>query len=239
MLDRLSHPLKRLEKRLRTSFGGDLSTPMARGLAWLHFNLFDHAFLRVPWTNFDRVADGVYRSNHPGPARLRRWRDRGIRGVLNLRGEPGQSPWVLEEEACRRLGLELRVAKIYARKAATRDELLALLEAMRTMPRPFVMHCKSGADRAGLAAALYAHVIDGQPLAQARRHLHWRYMHLRSTRTGIVDHILDLYEARAAETTIGFEDWLHTEYDHVAARESFARLRGKAPPDEGDQPPAT
>jgi len=222
--------LKRLEKRMRRAFGTDISTPRARALAWLHFHLFDHAYLRVPWTNFDRVAEGVYRSNHPGPGRLARYRRRGIRGILNLRGDDGEAPWLFEEEACRNLGLELRTAKIYARKPATRAEMARLLDTMRAMPKPFVMHCKSGADRAGLAAVIYAHAIDGQPLEQAKKHLHWRYVHLKSSKTGVVDHIVEMYERRAAESPIGMEAWLRTEYNARDAAISFARARGKPIP---------
>lgn len=230
--ERIHGALKRVERRARRSFGTDLATPGGRMLTWLNFHLFDHAYLRWSWTNFDRVAEGVYRSNHPGPRRLARYKRMGIRAVLNLRGDDGLAPWLLEEEACRRLGLDLRVAKIYARKPATRAELIRLIETMRAMPRPFVMHCKSGADRAGLAAALYAHVVDGQSLAEARRHLHWRYVHLRSSRTGIVDHILDMYEARAAEQPIGLEEWIRTEYSARDAAISFAERRGEPIPDK-------
>jgi protein tyrosine phosphatase (PTP) superfamily phosphohydrolase (DUF442 family) len=228
--ERLHGALKSAEKRARRSFGRDIGTPGARALSWLHFHLFDHAWLRGPWTNFDRVAEGVYRSNHPGPRRLARYRRMGIRAVLNLRGDDGYAPWLFEEEACRALGLDLRVAKIYARKPATRAEMIRLIDTLREMPKPFVLHCKSGADRAGLAAVLYAHVIDGQPLAEARRHLHWRYIHFKGTATGVVDHILDMYEARAAESPISLEDWIRTEYTARDAAISFARARGKPVP---------
>jgi len=227
---RLHGALKSMEKRARRSFGRDITTPAGRALSWLHFHLFDHAYLRLPWTNFDRVAEGVYRSNHPGPRRLARYKRMGICAVLNLRGDDGYAPWLFEEEACRALGLDLRVAKIYARKPATRAEMIRLIDTMREMPRPFVLHCKSGADRAGLAAVLYAHVIDGQPLKEARRHLNWRYVHLKSTRTGIVDHILDMYETRAAEGPISLEEWIRTEYSARDAAISFARLRGEPVP---------
>lgn len=224
--------LKRIERRVRTSFGDDIETPLGRFLSWIHFQAFDHAFLRLPWTNFDRVAEGVYRSNHPGPGRLRRYKAMGIRGVLNLRGDDGYSPWLFEQEACAELGLELRVAKIYARKAATQAEMIRLIDTMREMPKPFVMHCKSGADRAGLAAVLYAHIIDGQPLEQAKRHLHWRYIHFKSTHTGIVDHIIEMYEARNAESPVDMETWFRTEYNARAAAISFARKRGKPIPEK-------
>lgn len=225
MLFRLSRSLKSLEKRVRTSFGDDISTPRGRRLAWLHFHLFDHAFLRTVWTNFDTVAPGVYRSNHPGPRRLARYKAMGIRSVLNLRGRDRFSPWLFEEEACARLGLTLEVAKIYARKPASRGEILTLIETMRRIEKPFVLHCKSGADRAGFAAVVYLAVIEGVPLAEARRHLALKYIHFTWTATGVVDHIFDVYEADNAHEPIGLEEWFATKYDHYDIAESFAANR--------------
>ncbi|WP_116132242.1 tyrosine-protein phosphatase [Tropicimonas sp. IMCC34043] len=222
MFERLQTWFERIERRMRTSFGDDISTPTQRRQAWWHFQLFDHAFLRVPWTNFDKVAEGVYRSNHPDPRRLARYKKRGIVAVLNLRGEDGYSPWLFEKEACDALGLKLYVAKIYARKAARRNEIIALIDIMRTIEKPFVMHCKSGADRAGFASVLYKAIIEGVPVAEARKHLALKYIHLDWTATGIVDHIIDMYEARNAESPITMEEWFRTEYDHKEANRSFA-----------------
>ena len=224
MLETLRQRLKTAERTLRESFGDDLS-PGKRWQAWLHFHLFDHAFLRGFWTNFDRVAEGVYRSNHPGPRRLKKYHQMGIKGLLNLRGNDGLSPWLFEQEAADKYGMELRVAKIYARRPATKDEILILIDALKTMPKPFVMHCKSGADRAGFAAALYQVIVEKRPLSEARNQLHWRYLHLKSTKTGVVDHILDLYEARHAQTGIDMERWFREEYDPLAASDSFAETR--------------
>ncbi|MEO1308812.1 MAG: protein tyrosine phosphatase, partial [Pseudomonadota bacterium] len=117
-MTQLRQRLKDAERKVRSSFGDDISTPAGRWQAWAHFNLMDHAFLRVWWTNFGQVADGVYRSNHPGPKRLEKYKQMGIKTVLNLRGNDGYSPWLLEEEACERLGMDLVVRKIYARKPA-------------------------------------------------------------------------------------------------------------------------
>lgn len=217
--------LKDYERDLRRSFGNDLSTAKGRRQAWWHFQLFDHAFLRVWWTNFDKVAEGVYRSNHPGPARLRRYARRGIKAVLNLRGDEGLAPYLLEKEACDRLGMELHVAKIYARRPARAQEYLTLIDTMRQLPKPFVLHCKSGADRAGLASVLYKLAIEGAPLEEARRHLGLRYVHLKSTDTGIVDYIVDRWAVRHAETGIGIEAWIATEYDPDAIHHDFRNGR--------------
>lgn len=224
LLETLRKRIKSAERGLRESFGDDIS-PEKRWQAWAHFHLFDHAFLRHYWTNFYKVADGVYRSNHPGPWRLKKYHEKGIVGLLNLRGADRFSPWLFEQEAAESYGMTLRVAKIYARRPATREEMLILIEALKTMPKPFVMHCKSGADRAGFAAAIYQVIVENVPIAKAKEQLHWRYFHLKSSKTGVVDHILDLFEARQAETGIDMETWFKTEYDPEAATQSFADSR--------------
>lgn len=226
MLDGLKKGLKTIERRVRTSFGDDISTPERRRQAWWHFHLFDHAWLRGFWTNFDKVAEDVYRSNHPGPKRLRKYKDNGIRAILNLRGtDGGYSPWLFEEEACRELGIELHVAKIYARKPASRAEFLNLIEKLKTTPKPFVLHCKSGADRAGLASVLYKIIVEESSIEEARRHLSPRYIHFKWTKTGICDQIIDVWEARHKETGIGMEEWFRTEYDPEEIRRAFAARR--------------
>ena len=58
-------------------------------------------------------------------------------------------------------------------------------------------------------------------MAEARRHLSWRYLHLKGSRAGVLGHVLDLYEARLRDGPIGIEDWFRTEYDAGAAQAGF------------------
>ncbi|WP_371036890.1 MULTISPECIES: tyrosine-protein phosphatase [unclassified Rhodosalinus] len=228
MIDRFRTWVDERERQWRRSFGRDLSTPAGRRAALLHYHLFDHAFLRVFWTNLYEIAPGVYRSNQPDHARLRRYRDMGIRTIINLRGPSDQPSYRFERESCEALGLALVSNRIWARKPAPRENLLAMIEAMRTVEGPFLFHCKSGADRAGFAAATYLMVFRGVPVAEAKAQLSWRYWHLKSTETGVQDYILDIYEARLARGTIGFEEWIATEYDDRAIRAAFAARRPAA-----------
>ncbi len=64
----------------------DLSDPATRRRASWKVELEDHAFLRRLWTNRAEVAPGVWRANHPNHAQLARYREKGIRTILNLRG---------------------------------------------------------------------------------------------------------------------------------------------------------
>jgi len=209
------------EQGLRAHYNTDLSTPENRRRARIYNLWFDHAVLRTVWTNFDEVAPGVYRSNQPTHRRFEKLRAMGIRSILNLRGAAGAAHYLVEEESCRELGLELVNVSFHARHAAPAEDILKVIAAFRTIERPFVMHCKSGADRAGFAAAIYLMVIEGRPVAEARRMLGVKYIHFRWTKTGVLDYILDLYEARDARAPISFEDWVTCEYDYLAVQEAF------------------
>lgn len=213
--------LKSWEVALRNSFGKDISTPGERWKAVLHFHLFDHAFLRVFWTNFYPVGDGVYRSNQPDQKRLKRMHDLGIRTVINLRGTSDLAHYKFEKEACKKLGLKLVNVPMHARQAMPRRIILQAIEAMRDAERPVLMHCKSGADRAGLASAIYQLVFDGATPDEALKQLSWKYIHLKHTKTGICGQLIRSYATRNAKDPIGFEDWIRTEYDRDVLTSDF------------------
>lgn len=212
MLARLWSKLDKAERKLRRSFGTDISTPSARRWSMLHYHLFDHAFLRVLWTNFYQIAPGVYRSNQPDHRRLARYKAMGIKTIVNLRGEDRFAHYLLEQESCAALGLTLVDAKLWAREAAPRNKIVGVIDALRAAEKPLVFHCKSGADRAGFVAALYLLVFEGADIAEAKKQLGLKYIHLDFTKTGVQDYVLRVYEARLTLGEIGFEDWIRTEY---------------------------
>lgn len=213
------------ERETRAYYNTDLSTPENRRRAHIYNLWFDHAVLRKFWTNFWPVAPGVYRSNQPTHERFVKLKAMGIRSVLNLRGAAGAAHYLVEEESCRQLGLTLVNCTLHARFAAPREDILSVIRAFREIEKPFVMHCKSGADRAGFASVLYLHVIEGQPLAEARKQLGLKYLHMSFSRTGILGFILDTYEARNAENPISFEEWVTTEYDQQEMQDAYEAVR--------------
>ena len=99
---------------------------------------------------------------------------------------------------------------------------------MPKMEKPVLIHCKSGADRTGLAAAIYLLTEGGKTLDQAERQLSLRYIHLKRTSTGILDQVLRSYRATGAAKGLGFRDWVATLYDPDVIRADFQRWRGRA-----------
>ena len=212
-LTRLAQIFKGWERRLQQTYMADLSTPDNRRRALIWNRWLDHGILRILWTNQFEIAPGVFRSNHPPQSRFAAIKAMGISTILTLRGAGGNPSDLLEREACAAHGIALHSIALQARAAPTPAQIAELIALFRTLPRPFLMHCKSGADRAGFASAVYLMVIMGEPVEKARRMLSARYLHFSWSKTGVLDRVLDQYAARNAKAPVGFEAWAVTEYD--------------------------
>ncbi|AGI69268.1 protein tyrosine/serine phosphatase [Octadecabacter antarcticus 307] len=217
-LGRLSNQLKDRFDATKASFRTDLSSPENRRRAVLYERWFDHGFLRKFWTNMFEIAPGVWRSNHPTAKRFPALTARGIHTIISLRGST-TTPWaLLEKEACTRHGIRLETVALKSQSAPNRRDLQALIGLFRSVEKPVLFHCKSGADRTGLASVMYLLVIENQPLEQARKMLSWRYAHLSWTKAGVLDMLLDDFATSARHD---FEDWLGHDYDARALQKKF------------------
>lgn len=227
MLTRLQERLKAIEDGLNSTDFSRLDDPAVRRKARWQFLLLDHGFLRSFWTNLYPVVDGVWRSNQPDARRVRRYKEMGIRTILNLRGESRLPFYLFEAAAARTAGIEMVNLPLAARELVPPERLIALEQVFRTIEKPFVMHCKSGADRAGFASALYLMMIEGAPVEVARRQLGLRYAHLQRSKTGVLDHFLRCYAREQRRTGIGLMEWIRTGYDPAEVERSFAEwLKG-------------
>ena len=131
--------------------------------------------------NLHTVAPGeVLRSNQPTPARLAALvRDHGLRSVLNLRGAaPGAEWYEAEAQAARDLGLVLIDFPLSASDELGRPTAEALLAALRDAPKPLLIHCRSGADRTGLASSIYQTQVMGLDEETAEWQLSILYGHI-------------------------------------------------------------
>ena len=134
-------------------YTGNLPNEGSRLGAWSDSLLVDHAVFRVLWDNWAEVVPGkLYRSNHPTPARLaaaaRRYH---LKTLINLRGHRQCGSDALSREAAWRLGLAHIDMAFESRGAPHRDRVLRFARIYADLQAPALMHCKSGADRAGLA----------------------------------------------------------------------------------------
>ena len=200
-----------------------LQSPWGRFTAHLEAYFVDHEILRKLYRNFHPVAEGVYRSNHPSPGLIKRLRDRhGLQTIVSLRKADKTGQYLLEKEACDKLGVVLINRNISSRKLPRVDRVLEIKKIFEEAGKPVLIHCKSGADRAGLASVLYCHFILNEPIRDAVRHLHWRYGHFRYADTGRLDFFFDTFLAfEEKNPDVSFIDWLENDYDREALNKTF------------------
>jgi protein tyrosine/serine phosphatase len=131
--------------------------------------------------NFDEVVAGeYYRSAQPNAVKLKKYIESyGIKSVLNLRGNNARLKWYQDEVRITAAhGVQFANFRMSAHKQLTDAQFAELLALLDSLPKPMLVHCKSGADRTGLVSAIYAHKIAGRSQAEASRMISFRYGHI-------------------------------------------------------------
>lgn len=180
----------------------------------------DHGWMRAFYNQPYEIAPGVFRSNQPSPRQIAKLAERGFKSVVNLRGASDCGQYYLEQQACQQHGLELWNSKLHSRQMPSYEKLEQLLQVFEQAPKPLLLHCKSGADRAGLASALYLLTQAKQPVALASQQLSIRFLHFKASKTGRLDHFLASYQPFEQQGML-FQDWLAKHYQPQDLQQQF------------------
>jgi protein tyrosine phosphatase (PTP) superfamily phosphohydrolase (DUF442 family) len=216
-----------LREKLASGSPAWLRRSLGRPANYLDMLLVDHGVFRMFYVNAHRVSDKAWRSAQPAPHHIRRFARSGVRTIVNLRGERQCGAYWLEQEECARHGLKLVNFQIRSRAAPTREELRGAKKLFEEVEYPILMHCKSGADRAGLMSVLYRYLHEGVPLAEAKDELSLKYGHFRQADTGILDCFVEAYMKDSAARPMEFFEWVDTVYDPNELKRTF-RSKGWA-----------
>ncbi|WP_207189558.1 tyrosine-protein phosphatase [Rhodobium orientis] len=130
--------------------------------------------------NIHAVDPGlVYRSGQLDAGQLEHLvDDKGIRSVLNLRGPHPGAQWFEDEaDVAQRHGITHLSIHISADKEPRLETMAAIEQAIETAPKPLLIHCMGGADRSGLASAIYEYAVAGKTAALADDQLSFTYGH--------------------------------------------------------------
>lgn len=156
--------------------------------------------------NFRVIADDrAYRSAQLDPESLRLVLDTyGIRTVVNLRGENEDALWYRNERAvAEEADIELVDIAMSAGRLPPREVLLLLYDTYQTAEYPILIHCQSGADRTGAAAAIWRMVVGGEPREVAQKELSPLYGHFRG-RYPAMDELIRIFQPH--------REWIANEY---------------------------
>ncbi len=133
-----------------------------RKIAYIFFGLTAligiQVTLLVASGNFHTVVKGeLYRTAQPSAARLTQLiGDYRIKSVINLRGRHAEKKWYKDEVA---VTSALNISHIDFRMSSSRQmsphQTAELIRIMHDAPKPILLHCDHGINRAGLASALY------------------------------------------------------------------------------------
>lgn len=190
---------------------------------YLYYDMLihDHGLVRMMYPNYFRVSDQVFRCSHPNPMAVAYAARKGIKTIINLRGKNNLSANRLSSAACRKHGIKLIEFRLSSSRPPTREMIHAARDLFEQVEYPLLLHCKSGADRAGLMSTLYLILSEGQSVSYARKQLHWRYGHFRMSKTGILDCFFDNYESDHADEPIDFLSWVDEKYDAETLKTAF------------------
>lgn len=226
---RIWKPVKKRIQRVTRRFRGfvaDNSPEVVKkylgpGFDYVDMLLFDHGIFRVIYFNKHKIAKGVYRSSQPAPHQIRRLARKGIKTIINLRGERECGSYRLEKKHCEKNGIKLINFTMYSRAAPDPSMIREAEKLFENVEYPILMHCKSGADRAGLASVLHMLLHQNQPIEQAQKQLSLRFGHIRQAETGVLDYFFDQYVTAKTATNISFYDWLDSDYQPRELKKNF------------------
>ncbi|MCL4490850.1 MAG: dual specificity protein phosphatase family protein [Nitrospirae bacterium] len=140
--------------------------------------------------NFHAITPGeAYRSAQLDRDELEYYiKKHNIRSILNLRGENPDAQWYTEEK---QVSAEHNVMHydiaLSASSEPSREDIQKLIKIFKSAPRPVLIHCLAGADRSGLAAAMWKVVVDKETKAEAAKQLSILYGHLPIGKTSAMD----------------------------------------------------
>ncbi len=200
----------------------DLTTKNGRFRTYLNYLWNDHAYLRLRFRNAHWVSDELVRTNQPWPFQLEQWKAQGIKTIVNLRGGFDASFHALEKDACERLGLTLVDFTITSREVPSRARVHGAKALFESLEYPALMHCKSGADRAGIMSVFYMHFRKGVPIREALEQLSLKYLHVKAGKTGVLDYTFERYLDQGEPKGLSFLEWVDSpDYDEAAIKADF------------------
>ena len=217
--ERAAHRQKSLARK--AYWDRPLDTVGRRLHAWSDSLFRDGRVGGLLYTNKHDLGGGVWRSSQPTPFGVRRFARSGGKTILSLRGDNCGGSYALERDAAAAQGIEMHFWKCSAAKVVRPEGVQHLIDMLRTLERPLLIHCKSGADRMGFVSVVYKHVIMGEPIEEAMKQLSLRYGHIKSSRTGVLDLFFETYARERG--TKSFEEWLHSDCDPAAINAAFRK----------------
>ncbi len=167
---------------------------------------FRYSVFRIS-KNFHEVDPGkFYRSAQLTPEELQEAIDKhGIKTVISLRGAPEHAYWYQpQKELLEKNGVAFKALWWTAEFFPPKEDLVAYLDILKNADYPILIHCRTGADRTGVATAIYAmdHMKES-PSDVIQHHLNFKYWHVQRFKPAMAEFVRN-YQG---------DQWARTNYN--------------------------
>jgi protein tyrosine/serine phosphatase len=118
-----------------------------------------------------------------------------IRSIVNLLGEHPRDAWYADErDVSERHRVKHYDISLDAHREPTKEELRELMIIFETAPRPVLFHCRKGADRSGLVAAMWKVIVNKKTKSEAMKELSILYGHIPVGKTIAMDRFFEKWD---------------------------------------------
>jgi len=144
--------------------------------------------------NFHKINDELYRSgqlfDYNLPKYYKKYR---FKTILNLRGKSNSKWYEYEKKFAKEHNITLIDFGISDRKIQNIETMQKIVDIIENAKKPILIHCKAGADRTGLASALYLYSI-GDKRAESMLSLRYGHFPYLISKTKAMDKSFENYK---------------------------------------------
>lgn len=117
------------------------------------------------------IEERIYRSAQLSEKKLKRIvYEKKLKTIINLRGKDEEKKWyAMEKKIAENNGIQYYSFRLAPRRLPDCTMLDALIEVLKTAPRPLLIHCKGGADRTGVSSAIVLAIEKNPPLSELKQ----------------------------------------------------------------------
>jgi len=177
------------------------------------------AYVYFNFTVHPVIQNTVYRSAQLSGNNLQKNINKyQFKSIINLRGKRREEWYQTESKISKKNNVELYNVRLSAIQFPTSTEVDSLVHILQTAKKPFLLHCRGGADRTGMASALVLSIEKDASLQEMKNQFSWKYFVFRSLSTGKLffsSYEQFLHKSGLSHNRANLLSWIKDEYvDH-------------------------
>lgn len=149
-------------------------------------------------SNLYRVDENLFRSEQPKAPAMKELERMGVQSILNLRRTKS------DNRKAKNTNLDLRHVRINT-WTIEYNELVAAMKEIKTAPKPVLVHCMHGSDRAGAVVAAYRITFNGWTKEQSLQELRFGGFGFHETWFPNIVSLIEAIDEQQLRQAVGIE----------------------------------